>query len=118
VAHALEAATAYAIPHGDAVALGLVVEAALAERLGIASAGLGEAVGRALHGFGLPTRLAEPLPAARVLAAMRSDKKADDAGVRFALIAAPGRPHRSADRWTTAAPDAEIVAALGAIGVG
>lgn len=117
VAHALEAATAYTIPHGDAVALGLVAEASLAERLGIAPAGLGQAVGRALECFGLPTRLADPLASARVLAAMRSDKKADASGIRFALIAAPGRPHRAADRWTTAATDAEIVAALGRIGV-
>ena len=117
VAHALEAASGYEIPHGDAVALGLMAETGLAERLGIAEAGLGETVVRALERLGLPTRLAEPLPVERILAAMRHDKKSDADGCRFALIAAPGRPHRSGDRWTTAAPDAEIVAALGAIGV-
>ena len=117
VAHALEAASGYAIPHGDAVALGLVAETALAERLGIAAAGLGRTVGGALERLHLPTRLAEPLAVEPVLAAMRHDKKSDGEGCRFALIAAPGRPHRSGERWTTAAPDPEIVAALGRIGV-
>jgi 3-dehydroquinate synthetase len=117
VAHALEAASGYAIPHGDAVALGLAAETGLAERLGIAETGLGETVVRALERLGLPTRLAEPLPVERVLAAMRQDKKSDAEGCRFALIAAPGRPHRAGERWTTAAPDPEIVAALGRIGI-
>lgn len=117
VAHALEAASGYAVPHGDAVSLGLVAETALAERLGIAQAGLGDAVSGALERLGLPTRLATPLPAGRVLAAMRHDKKSDTGGCRFALIAAPGRPHRDGERWTLAASDSEIVAALGRIGV-
>ena len=116
VAHAIEAATAYAIPHGDAVALGLVAEAALAERLGVAEPGLADLVSRSLEGFGLPVRLAGSVPAGRIVAAMASDKKGDAEGPRFALIAAPGRPHRVRDRWTAAAPEAEIVAALGRIG--
>jgi 3-dehydroquinate synthase len=39
VAHALERATDYGLPHGEAVALGLVAECALAEALGVAPAG-------------------------------------------------------------------------------
>jgi 3-dehydroquinate synthase len=118
VAHALEAVTEWAIPHGDAVALGLVAEAALAERLGAAERGLVETVSGALERFGLPTRLAARLPAGRIVAAMATDKKGDAGGPRFALIAAPGRPHRTGDRWTSAAPEPEIVAALDRIGAG
>ena len=44
VAHALERATGYGIPHGEAVALGLMAECALAEALGVASAGIGARV--------------------------------------------------------------------------
>ena len=40
VAHALEQASGYELPHGEAVALGLVVECELAEQLGIAPPGL------------------------------------------------------------------------------
>ena len=47
VAHALEQATGYDIPHGEAVALGLVAECALAEGLGVAPAGAGRASGGA-----------------------------------------------------------------------
>ena len=116
VAHALEVATAWAVPHGDAVSLGLVAEAALAERLGVAKAGLAERVSHSLERFGLPVRLAVPVSASRIVSAMASDKKGDHAGPRFALIAAPGRAHRDGDRWTAAAQEAEIVAALGRIG--
>src|SRR5205085_8352186 len=39
IGHAIEAATDFATLHGEAVAIGLVVEARLAERLGVAEAG-------------------------------------------------------------------------------
>jgi 3-dehydroquinate synthetase len=75
-------------------------------------------VSGALERCGLPTRLAARLPAGRIVAAMATDKKGDAGGPRFALIAAPGRPHRTGDRWTSAAPEPEIVAALDRIGAG
>jgi hypothetical protein len=49
---------------------------------------------------------------------MRGDKKAVVGQVRFALLAEPGRPAGSAGCWTHAAPEAEIVASLRAIGAG
>jgi 3-dehydroquinate synthase len=116
VAHALEQVSDYAIPHGDAVALGLVAETALAERLGVAQAGLSARIGAALGRFGLPTALAAPLPAGPLIAAMHADKKSRAGEIRFALPAALGRPARAGDCWTTAAPEVEIVAALAVIG--
>lgn len=54
VAHALEQVSHYTIPHGDAVALGLIVESHLAERLGLADPGLSAVVASALARFAFP----------------------------------------------------------------
>src|SRR5258705_8338517 len=56
VAHALEQVSDYTLPHGEAVALGLVAESALAERLGIAPAGTRARVVEILATLGLPVR--------------------------------------------------------------
>jgi 3-dehydroquinate synthase len=114
VAHALEQATAYGLPHGEAVALGLVAECALAEGLGVAPAGLGRRVAALLGRLGLPVRLAAPMDADRVVRAMGTDKKNRGATVRFALPRELGAMD-SGERWTREAPDSAIREALGAI---
>jgi 3-dehydroquinate synthase len=114
VAHALEQASAYEIPHGEAVGLGLVAECALAEALAVASDGLRERVGALLERLGLPTRLPRPIAAERLIQAMASDKKNRGAETRFALPSAVGAMSPG-DRWTHEAPDAAIRRALAVI---
>jgi len=78
VGHAIEAASAYTVGHGDAVALGLVAAARLSVRRGLAPARLADELGALLRTIGLPTELdpwlAEP-QLARVRAALGHDKK-------------------------------------------
>ncbi|MGH7580574.1 MAG: 3-dehydroquinate synthase [Gemmatimonadales bacterium] len=113
VAHALERATDYALPHGEAVGLGLVAECALATGLGLASPEAGARTSALLERLGLPTRIA-PIPVERLLEAMRGDKKNRAGTVRFALPRGLGRMGSGPD-WTSEAGDAAIRAALGAI---
>jgi 3-dehydroquinate synthase len=115
VAHALEQATGYRVPHGEAVGLGLVAECAVAARLGIAETALGERVSALLGRLGLPTRLSERLAAEQVMAAMATDKKNRRAAVRFALPRAVGAMDQG-DGWTRTAPEGAIRAGLAAIG--
>jgi 3-dehydroquinate synthase len=115
VAHALEQATSYALPHGEAVGLGLRAECALAEALGVAPAGLGERVAALVARLGLPVRLAQPVDAGRVIAAMASDKKNRSARVRFALPSRLGGMD-PAEGWTREAEEPEIRRALEVIG--
>jgi 3-dehydroquinate synthase len=114
VAHALERVTGYAIPHGEAVALGLVAECTLAEAMGLAPSGLAGRVSGLLSRLGLPVRLAQPLDPERIAAAMTSDKKNRSARVRFALPSRLGGMH-GAGGWTQEAPEQPLHQALRSI---
>jgi 3-dehydroquinate synthase len=113
VAHAIERATGYEIPHGEAVGLGLVAECELAVRLGVAAPALRERVEALLGRLGLPVRLPRPIAPDALLAAMASDKKNRLARLRFALPTALGETGR--ERWTVEAPESEVREAVGAI---
>jgi 3-dehydroquinate synthase len=89
--HALERLDAFAgRSHGEAVAIGMVFAARLAESEGLAPAGLAARHARLLASLGLETDDALP-PAEEILAAMRMDKKYRG-GVRFVLLEDVGRP--------------------------
>jgi 3-dehydroquinate synthase len=91
IGHALEAATGYGrFAHGEAVALGIVAEARLARRLGLAGPETVERQERLLAGVGLPTA-APALDTEAVLAAVSHDKKARDGRVPFVLAPAIGQ---------------------------
>ncbi|MBI2555114.1 MAG: 3-dehydroquinate synthase [Candidatus Rokubacteria bacterium] len=85
VGHALEAATSFSKwLHGEAVSLGIVAAARIAERLGVADAQTRERQVRLLRQLGLPVTFAAPPPDAIVQAIAR-DKKARDGKVPFVL---------------------------------
>ena len=91
VGHALEAATDYALPHGEAVSAGMVAAAQLArERLGADLVALHEDL---LSCAGLPLRV-PAVEIENVLAALSRDKKrrTGDARHRFVLLEGVGRP--------------------------
>ncbi len=111
VAHALEQATAYGLPHGEAVSLGLVAECALAEELGVAPGGTRLRVMSLLGRFGLPVRLSDRLAPEALLAAMERDKKNRMTRIHFALPSAVGRMAEEGG-WTRSATEAAIRSAL------
>jgi 3-dehydroquinate synthase len=115
VAHALEQASNFELPHGEAVALGLIAECALAEQLGIAPAGLRERVAGLLTRLGLPERLPRPLERARLLRSMAIDKKNRGERIHFVLPARLGGMHRD-NNWTTPVPPDAIQAAVAVLG--
>ncbi len=91
VGHALEAASAYRLTHGEAVAWGLLAVLGLSER----RAGLPPRVAARARAwtFGL---VRPPRPPAAALRTWRerlgADKKSDRSGLVAVLLAAPGRP--------------------------
>ena len=95
-AHALEAAAGYELPHGRAVALGLLAALRLS--------GLDDAVR-------MVQTVLSPEPVAvdpdRAWAAIARDKKAERGTPRLVLLDAPGKP-----RWGVEVPEADVRRAL------
>lgn len=109
VGHALEATGGYALLHGEAVAIGMVVEARLAETIGVAERGTAARIARALERHGLPVTVPDGTRAAAVLAAMLHDKKVRAGALRFALPSRVGTLGPDAGgEWTVAASAAAL----------
>ncbi len=100
--HALEAECGYdgSLLHGEAVAVGLGLAAALSARLGHCAQELPGRVASHLAACGLPARIADlprPFSTAALMARMRRDKKARDGRLRFVLLRAPGDVFTASD---------------------
>lgn len=102
VGHAIEQVTGYGIPHGEAVAIGLVEETRLAESLGVAERGTAGRLERMLRRFGMPTEWPAGIDRIAVADAMKLDKKNAAGTVRAALLAGIGTAalDRQSGRWT------------------
>ncbi|MEK7442213.1 MAG: 3-dehydroquinate synthase [Chloroflexota bacterium] len=81
--HGVEAASHFELRHGEAIAIGLIAEARLAERIGIAESGLADRIEKVIERFELPTRFDGDPEAVRAL--MQSDKKKSRGKLKFAL---------------------------------
>jgi 3-dehydroquinate synthase len=106
VGHAVEATTKYTLLHGEAVAIGMAYEARLAEALTIAAPGTAQRIRSLLERVGLPLERPAGAGVEDLLLAMRLDKKARAATVRFALPQTVGTMCGDEQRgWTVAAPE-------------
>ena len=85
VGHAIELVSKFNLRHGEAVAIGTVVEARYAERIGIASSGLADKIGETMSALGLPIQIPEEMPREEIIRTMRVDKKKSAKAIRFAL---------------------------------
>ncbi|MEO8139147.1 MAG: 3-dehydroquinate synthase [Gemmatimonadota bacterium] len=100
VAHGLEQESHYRLPHGEAVALGLIAECRIAERMGLAPGGLADRVQALIRALGLPVRTGATIQVAAVLEAMLHDKKNREGQVRLALPVGLGAMHEGEAKWT------------------
>ena len=85
VGHAVELVSKFKLRHGEAISIGMVTEARLAEHLTVADKGLAERVEKTLLGLGLPTDIPKNLAKDDLIRAMKVDKKKAANVVRFAL---------------------------------
>lgn len=90
IGHGIEQAMNFSLRHGEAVAIGMVLEARIAERIGLAKAGLADDIAETLKMLGLPTELPDGLNLGLCLAAIKLDKKRKAGKVRFALPVSVG----------------------------
>ncbi len=86
IGHALETATGYAAYlHGEAVAIGMYLEARLSSLLGHMDRGEVERVRSLIMAYGLPSEMQSDLDAEGILSSMRLDKKAVAGELKFIL---------------------------------
>jgi 3-dehydroquinate synthase len=110
--HALELASDYALLHGEAVAVGMVLEARLAERIGVAERGTAAEIERVVRAAGLPSAVPAGLAPAAILQATRHDKKARAGAVAFALPAGIGAMAGAERDWAIEVGDPLVLGVL------
>ena len=111
IGHAVEAATHFATLHGQAVAIGLVAEARVAEKIGIAKTGTASSIERVCHAAGLPTSLPS-VPLETIIDFTRADKKARAGKVEYALPRKIGQMANADRGWTIPVDDTIVREAL------
>jgi 3-dehydroquinate synthase len=92
VGHALELLTHYALSHGEAVAIGMLVEAQMAVSLDLLLPATFHALWTLLKRYEIPLQLPQPVDCDRLLSALKQDKKTSGGLPRFVLLQDIGRP--------------------------
>jgi len=108
VGHAIEMLSGYSLAHGEAVAIGMTLEARIAERVGIATEGMEKEIRSALTAAGLPVERPKDMDRERILEVMQSDKKARAGAVRYALPRAIGEMAGADSGWTVSVAESIV----------
>ena len=108
IGHAVELASGYSLLHGEAVAIGMALEARLAERIGLAAPGTAAAISDTLKLAELPTELPEGFDRKAIFEAMRLDKKGLSGMTRFALPLRVGAMAGEETGWTVSVTDDQL----------
>lgn len=85
IGHAVELVSEFKLKHGQAISIGMSVEASLSERIGLADRGLADQIISVLSRLGLPVEIPGNLSKPEILNVMKVDKKRSKGQVRFAL---------------------------------
>jgi len=109
--HALERITDFAVPHGCAVALGMVAEARLGERLGVTEAGVADELAEALRACELPQEVPSDISLDDWVALTRGDKKSSAGRGRYVLLRRIGEVHPG-ENWLHEVPEADVAEVL------
>ncbi len=109
--HAVETAGDFTLSHGSCVALGMILEARVGERLGVTQEGTAEVLRRTLAPLGLPTGLPPGVDPETVLRLTRVDKKGRAGRPRYVLLAQAGKVAGSGE-WTREISDSVVLEVL------
>jgi 3-dehydroquinate synthase len=113
IGHAIELCSGYGVLHGQAVAIGMVYEAALAERLGIAESGTAARIREANRSAGLGTTRSRSMAADDLVQATRGDKKARSGQAEYALPSRIGEMTSAKGRWSVPVDESVVREVLG-----
>jgi 3-dehydroquinate synthase len=108
IGHAVELISGYSLLHGEAVAIGMALEGAVAERIGVARPGTAGEITRVLRLSGLPTTLPPNIRLEAVIEAMRSDKKRRRANTMLSVPLRIGAMAGQDSGWTVSVGDDQL----------
>jgi 3-dehydroquinate synthase len=112
IGHAVEALSQFDLLHGEAIAIGMVVEADLGEEIGVTQRGTAARLRELLVRLGLPTQVPHDMSPDGLLALMQRDKKARGGQVEFALVDGVGSAHAAGGRFGVAVPEPVVRGAI------
>ncbi|MCX5825046.1 MAG: 3-dehydroquinate synthase [Deltaproteobacteria bacterium] len=92
VGHAVEAASGYALSHGESVAIGMVAAARLSERLHGLPAGDAARITALIRSVGLPDRIPAEMDLEDIISRLSLDKKKEGGTIHFVMIRKLGTP--------------------------
>jgi len=98
--HAIEAACSFRVPHGTAVACGMILEARLGVSLGVTNPGVVERLERAIARVGLSTDIPKEAAPDDIMFYLAADKKARHGQARFVLLSRIGAVHFADGSWS------------------
>ncbi len=110
--HAIEAATDYTFLHGECVAMGMVLESLLAERIGVAEPGTVHRIREAVMSAGLPSAMPAGVDPNRIVELTRGDKKARGGIAEYALPSRVGAMATSGEQFTIPVEEAIVLEML------
>jgi 3-dehydroquinate synthase len=106
-AHRLEAMSAWQVPHGQAVAIGIALDACIAAELGLLTPALRDRTLQLLHALGLPTTHGLLMPVQRLLDGLEQFRQHLGGRLAIPLITQPGA-HREVQHMPAAAVEAAV----------
>lgn len=112
IAHALEQLTHYSMAHGQAVAIGILVESHMAVQLGYLKPEIFDRIKQLFIAYDIPLKLNEKFPIKMILEAMIMDKKSIRKSPRFAMINDIGSPIPFDLKYCTHVEDTILINAL------
>jgi 3-dehydroquinate synthase len=110
--HAIESATDFGLRHGHAVAIGMVLESRLAERMGVAESGTAARILEGVRAAQLPTERPADVERGRLIEATHADKKSRRGQTEYALPARVGEMATGDGGWTIRVPDEMVLEIL------
>ena len=98
--HAIEAACAFRVPHGTAVACGMILEARLGASLGVTGPAVVERLEQVLGNVGLPIGIPDEAAPDDIMTYLASDKKVRHGRTRFVFLSTIGAVHFADGSWS------------------
>ncbi len=91
IGHSVESLSHYRIPHGQAIAIGMICEATMSVKLGLLSEHTLQRLERLIAAYHLPTSLPKAMSVHNIIKATAHDKKAQGKEIHYTLLERIGK---------------------------